>query len=316
MSESNTAEGGSLISKIPSGLTKYLYDRAAAAIGHLVGAYAPKVLADSQAAKDERDARSAFVAALAKAASEKATQNPELVDRMLTRLVGEEITKQQNREAIAIAAIEHLSDDQFEEDPKESVIDPDWLNIFGEFAERASSESIREIWSKILAGEIRSPGNFSLTTLQFISLLDNNSASLINNVLPWLINSDFIAYRCVDHGITVGELLFLEQIGFCSGHEGLLTVNIPAQKNGFQIIRLGDHGLVVDNNNRDLNIKALPLSLAGKQLCRIIHAEPNIPDIIELIEACKPKSIKLGRVKKVEGHTAVVDFETKYPRRV
>jgi hypothetical protein len=110
MSEPNTDEGGSLISRIPSGLSRYLYDRAAAAIGHLVGAYAPKVLADSQAAKDERDARSAFVAALAKAASERATQNPELVDRMLTRLVGEEITKQENREAIAIAAIIRLGD--------------------------------------------------------------------------------------------------------------------------------------------------------------------------------------------------------------
>jgi hypothetical protein len=155
-------DGKSLITKIPSGIREFVRTRAAAAIKHLVGAYVPDVLAASQAAKDERDAKSTIIAAVAKAAGDRAAANPEITDRMLQRLFGDEIIHQENREAIVVGALEHLADDGEAQPESQKPIDPDWLNFFGSYAEKATSETIRDLWSRVLAGEIRRPGSFSL----------------------------------------------------------------------------------------------------------------------------------------------------------
>ncbi|SFQ11457.1 Protein of unknown function [Mesorhizobium sp. NFR06] len=57
-------------------------------------------------------------------------------------------------------------------------VDDDWLNFFEGYAEKASSENMRKLWGRILAGEIRKPGAFSLRTLQIASELDRETASL------------------------------------------------------------------------------------------------------------------------------------------
>jgi hypothetical protein len=56
----------------------------------------------AQEIRDRTAARKAIMAATAKAAGARAARNPELLDRMVDRFVGEELKRQENREAIAI----------------------------------------------------------------------------------------------------------------------------------------------------------------------------------------------------------------------
>ena len=53
---------------------------------------------------------------------------------------------------------------------------PDWLDFFGDYAEKANAEAVRDLWGRVLAGEIRRPGTFSLYTLRILAELDQQVA--------------------------------------------------------------------------------------------------------------------------------------------
>jgi hypothetical protein len=112
----------------------------------------------------------AITASMASAAAIRASQNPALLNRMIYRVLGEDLSFQENREAIAVEAGDLLD----ELPPRANTEGPseDWLNVFSSYAENATSETLRAHWAHVLAGEIRSPGTFSLATLQLFSILD------------------------------------------------------------------------------------------------------------------------------------------------
>ncbi|MDH8442111.1 DUF2806 domain-containing protein, partial [Klebsiella pneumoniae] len=103
----------------------------------------------------------------------------ELVQRAADNFLAKELRKQSNKEAIAKKTIEILaieakpgespSSEQHPSEKEKSHLDEDWLNIFEQHAETATSERLRTIWSRTLAGEIRKPKSFSLQTPRFIS---------------------------------------------------------------------------------------------------------------------------------------------------
>ncbi|WP_185975133.1 DUF2806 domain-containing protein [Mesorhizobium sp. WSM4310] len=76
-----------------------------------------------------------------------------------------------------IPAIEDHTGQKIEHDTIANLED-DWLNFFEDYAEKASSENMRKLWGRILAGEIRKPGAFSLRTLRIASELDRPTVSL------------------------------------------------------------------------------------------------------------------------------------------
>lgn len=298
------SSGTSLIRRIPSALKQHVVDRAVNAVNHLVGAYAPRILADSQSARDERNARSTIIAEVAKEAAKQAAADPEVAARMLNRLFGEEIKAQVNREAVAAKAIEHLKGETIEKDDDDTSkpIDDDWLNLFSKFAERATSESLQDIWARILAGEIRKPGAFSPVTLQFISIVDAPTAAIINKVLPWAVDQDWIPNFAIGKGLEFSDLIFLEEIGFGSGSPGTLSMTMNCQPNGTVMMRAGNAGIVVENNKQPVTLPAFNLSLAGKQLCRIVNIESKAVEIIDGLKRTIPRAtISLGTVEPAGG---------------
>jgi hypothetical protein len=55
-------------------------------------------------------------------------------------------------------------------------ISDDLLNAFENEASQASSEQMQRLFGKILAGEIRRPGSFSIRTIKLLSQPDNSAA--------------------------------------------------------------------------------------------------------------------------------------------
>ena len=70
-----------------------------------------------------------------------------------------------NNYYVAQKAVEKLSSTNIDEakEPEQDV-SPNWLNYFGECAENVNTEELRDLWTNILAGEIRKFGAFSLMT--------------------------------------------------------------------------------------------------------------------------------------------------------
>jgi len=95
--------------------------------------------------------------------------------------------EQDNREIVVCKTIENIRLNPPESPPNETPSD-DWLNLFGKYAELATSEKMREHWAAILEGEIRRPGAFSFAALQLASVMDEKLARIIENIRPWMLD--------------------------------------------------------------------------------------------------------------------------------
>ena len=134
--------------------------------------------------------------------------------------------RQINKEAVALKTIKNLQTDPLPEQgdgPSE-----DWLAQFERRAEDASSDQLRTLFSKLLAGEIRKPSGISPMTLHFVSTLDQKTASLIQRVFSYTVltsadlSSAGTLLDCCDPPLSIATKLDLEQCGFWSYSSGLL----------------------------------------------------------------------------------------------
>lgn len=84
------------------------------------------------------------------------------------------LRKQQNLEMIIQKAVQYCSDNEVAD-----RADKDWFNNFISLAEDVSNKTMQDLWAKILAGEISSPGSFSLKSLKAFKDLSIHDAKLL-----------------------------------------------------------------------------------------------------------------------------------------
>lgn len=117
----------------------------------------------------------------------------------------------------------HYAEDVLASDtqtPSDKQIDFDWLESWREFASKATKEDARRLWGQVLAGEVKSPGAFSLRTLDFLRGLSPDEVADISRLGSLFIEnrvfvlSDNVLDR---HGVTVDFLLEMQQLGLLSG---------------------------------------------------------------------------------------------------
>lgn len=101
-------------------------------------------------------------------------KQPPIEERSKKRERITHLRKQQNLENIIQRAIKYCSDNEVAD-----RADQDWFNNFINLAEDVSNKTMQDLWAKILAGEISSPGSFSLKSLQAFKTLSINEAKLL-----------------------------------------------------------------------------------------------------------------------------------------
>ncbi len=95
--------------------------------------------------------------------------------------VAERLIEEQRRiDQLVFAAIEHVqaSDHSTPSGEGRDEIDDDWIESFRREAADRSQGEMRETFARILAGEIRQPGMFSIKTLRTVGALSQSTASL------------------------------------------------------------------------------------------------------------------------------------------
>jgi hypothetical protein len=228
------------------------------AIAHLVGGAADIGTAaiDIGTAKAEQaatiiraetEAQARLIGAFGVEAAALAKSNPELAQRAIASWFGDRLRQQENKEAVARLAIEHLSATiarQSNETPgaAEGPTD-DWMNIFERHARDASSERLRMTWARVLAGEIRRQGSFSLQTLAFVSILDATLAETVRAVSGCILDRVVIPTSGpFNRGQKYLQLLRLAEAGF-------LTLgsrqHINARPNGAFVLGLGSSHFIL-----------------------------------------------------------------------
>ena len=140
----------------------------------------------------------------------------EIAKRASCRLAFQEITKQQNIEAVVDRAYDELSG---EESANSEPVSQDWMSRFFNSVEDISNEKMQEIWGHILAGEIRSPNTYTYRTLECLRNITQQEAEVFLRVTALALRSSGIYFIMTDkdllnkYNVYFSDVLKLEECG-------------------------------------------------------------------------------------------------------
>ena len=178
-----------------------------------------------------------------------------------------------NIRKIAILAeeeAENVGDDEISDEP----IDADWLARWRDNAQDVSSEDLQRLWARILSGELKRPGSYSIHTIDLLRRVSKGDAEIISNIAKYQIKN-FI-FKADTHferaGITLDTLLELDELGIVSGVQGLgaLETSMKSQvPNRFMCVLASiNKALLItgDDHNANLAIPVYTITRMGREI--------------------------------------------------
>lgn len=223
--------------------------------------------------------------ARATVAEVRESSRQELDDIVWNRMVANEKRRQSNAESIVALALPHMEADCSDEPPSE-----DWLNRFFADSEDVSNEQLQELWARLLAREVSSPGRVSKRTLSLVKDLSSVEAQLFSSLaaLTWVVDDSKEAFVLHAWPHTTG-------VAYPMGPVPLDTFGLPTRS----ILELRSLGLIMDSDatvslfdtplvtyaGRKYSISierpescdlcVIPLSRVGCELLGACHVEQN-----------------------------------------
>jgi hypothetical protein len=180
-----------------------------------------------------------------------------------------------------IFAEEELVNEQ--QSPPDRSIDDDWLFKWHESASKVSAEELQQLWGKVLAGEVKSPGQFSFRTMEFLKNISQEEAQLITKLAQFNISGCIARNEqdiLVKNGISFDDLMYLQELGIVNGVEaiGMSTEFKSTIENSFQRA-LTSNGkallLLNEDTNKKLSLSSYGLTNLGKQILTLGKFEFN-----------------------------------------
>ena len=191
--------------------------------------------------------------------------------------IAQEIRSEVNVSKALLMAEAELEDDP--QTPPDRTVDEDWLFRWRDAACMVSSEELQTLWGRVLAGEIKSPGAFSLRTLEFLKNISHEEALKIAKLAPFVLSNDCI-FRgedekfLVSEGITFGFLLDLQNLGITCGVDaaGLSRETRSNSPDKFkQVLVSHDRVLVVthEDASKKFTLAIYGLTSLGRQIFKL-----------------------------------------------
>lgn len=218
----------------------------------------------------------------------------EIAKRASSRLAYQEITKQQNIEAVADNAYEELEN---AENVSPESVNPDWMSRFFDSVENISNEDMQKIWGHILAGEIKCPNTYSYRTLEKLKNMAQQEAecfqlvsslALRNGRRDFILNDENILNK---HKVHFGHILMLEECGLMMAQGLSLTLSASIDQPDYlynsKVIGL------VNGKKAESQKLAIPVYLfteSGSQLIKAIQPQVNSQYFIEYLEIIRERN--------------------------
>lgn len=301
-----------------AGIPSALIPASLKALDRLLGAVVdyPVALMKRETAKVDAQTKAFEVVemAIAKAAGESAGTDIETVDRALKHLVRKEYRKQSSREAVAAEAIRNLGSSQpfeNEEPVSNEPLSDDWLNVFERFAEDASTERMQGLWGRVLAGEIRKPGQFSLRTLRFLSEFSQGDAILFANICSYAVGEILLrALVKPDEEADIKHLMQLEAAGLITDASGLgLTLNLKFDATGHTTIRDGSLYLIFRGEpETSIGLSCLSLTPLGSEVLSLIPNRDCRSAMRRFAQEAKSTQIKAAFIGHRQHNSLEINF--------
>lgn len=204
-----------------------------------------------------------------------------LIQRAEHRMLTEAIRQEENIENVLEIAAQELQQD---EDVSDEVVDEDWITRLFNIVKDISNKEMQCVWGKILAGEIKRPGSFSLRTLDTIRNLATNEAKLFQKVLPFVmclgttdafISSDKEILK--RYNISYDDILELDEAGLVKSKALRTTLKIIPHKP--LCISNKNYTLVFWNQKEQIetiDVSNYALTKAGFELFSLLSVDENL----------------------------------------
>ena len=224
----------------------------------------------------------------------------------------DEKRKLENRAGATKAALEDLRQSPPQDDAQ-SEIDDDWLNYFARLVEDKSSEELQALFGKILSGEIKRPGSFSLMTMQTLALITKSDAELLSNLLSFAVAGSIVPFQTDDlERPTAAERLFLEELGV-AGHPNQiggmqLDLTAPAD-NKILLPAAGNRALMIINTLSEPAKFMIPgqvLTTIGRELLPIANSPPTDFEFLRKVAGNIYGTLKTNFPKPIENGSLTV----------
>lgn len=202
----------------------------------------------------------------------------ELAQRAEQRMLAESVRQEKNLEnVIEIASADLL----LENEVVDETVDDDWITRLFNIAKDVSSTEMQYVWGKILAGEIKRPGSFSLRTLNAIRNLSQKEAKIFQKILPLIIEGDgdyFITSKSSiynKYDVTYDDIMLLDECGLIVS-DGMISSTITISTDSIIMHNKDLALLAVDvKDQKSFTFGLHSLTNAGKELLSILDYESN-----------------------------------------
>lgn len=208
------------------------------------------------------------------------------------------------RKEIALAKAVLHAEDELKTDsasPSEEPLSDDWLLRWRDCAAGVSSDELQSIWGKVLAGEIKSPGRYSLRTLDFLKNLSQQEAETIEKISPFVVSG--VIFRgnknvLEDEGINFGYLLAMQELGVLAGVDAQgLQIEWKSSNPTTYEKALFCHGKILlikaSDQTKVLTLDIYSVTAIGKQVLRLGTFQPNEKMLSAMADDIKAKGFQV-----------------------
>jgi len=197
-----------------------------------------------------------------------------IIEQVADRNVrAEAIRREISLSKAVIYAEEELANET--QEPSSQKVSDDWLLRWRDGAAGVCSEELQSLWGKVLAGEVKSPGRYSLRTLEFVKNISQDEAKSIEKMSPFVVAD--IIFRgdkplLESKEVNLTLLLSLQELGIVSGVESVGGLSISWKSllaDRFQQILVSySRVLMVKHSDvtRTLQIEIYQITSLGRQI--------------------------------------------------
>lgn len=190
------------------------------------------------------------------------------------------------RREISLSKAVMYAEEELAQDPSEpspNTVSDDWLLRWRECAANVSSDELQSLWGKVLAGEVKNPGRYSLRTLEFLRNLSQDEAKAIEKLSPFVVSD--VIFRgdkafLESEGISFSLLLTMQELGIVSGVDALgleITWSSSAPDRFEHALVSYGRVLMVKHSDpsKKLKLQIYQLTNLGRQILRLGNFQTN-----------------------------------------
>ena len=191
-----------------------------------------------------------------------------------------------------LAADGNNADNKNESESDDKKISFDWFMRFFEEARNISDEQVQDLWAKVLAGEIKSPGSFSLRFIETLKTLSKDEAEILQEISSYTVALSGYYYICLEEDLCkkygyLRKLPIMYDCGILSDND---THSLTATSYGAGIFMRTENLICLSHNEKPekFRVDIQRFTKAGREF--MIHfAKPNHKFLLDFLRFINDK---------------------------